>query len=59
MHISNISRNYGHLKSTRPVASKSKEERPGSRCGVCVGVLRNKMAVSRIGYGSNTFAFQL
>ena len=26
-----------HLKSTKPVAGKSKVVRPGSRCGICMG----------------------
>ena len=55
--ISNIRRSYGHLKWTRPVASKSKVARQGSRCGVCVGVSRNQMGVSRSRGCSNKFSF--
>ena len=34
----NISRNCGHLKSTRHVAGKSKVVRPGCRCRICTCV---------------------
>ena len=47
--VSNIS--YGLLNSTRPVAGQLKVVRPRSRCGICVGVWRNKMCVSRSGCG--------
>ena len=52
VHISNISLNYSHLKSTRPVASKSKVLRPGRGCDVHVGVSRNKTGVA-----SDVFCF--
>ena len=57
--ISNISLNYSQLKSTRPVASKSKVERPGSGCGVFVGVSRNKTGVSGSRRGFAVFLFLL
>ena len=38
LYVFQMCQNYSHLKSTRPVASKSKMVRPGSGCGVCVGV---------------------
>ena len=37
-HISNITWNYGHLKSTIPVAGKSKVVEAGSRHGICADV---------------------
>ena len=36
IHISSITQNYGHLKSIRPIAGKSKVVGPRSRCNVCV-----------------------
>ena len=54
VHISIKSQNYSHLKSTRPVARKSKVIRPGSGCGVCVGCPR-KRGMSGSGCGFETF----
>ena len=36
----NVSVNYGHLKSTRPVAGKSRVAMQGSGCDARVGVSR-------------------
>ena len=36
VQISNTTQNYGHLKSTRPVAGKSKVVKPENRCNVFV-----------------------
>ena len=57
VHISNISLNYSHLKSTRPLVSKSKVVRPGSGCDAYVGVSKIKMGVSRSGCGFGVFLF--
>ena len=52
---SNISWNYGHLKSTKCVAGKSNVVRPGSRYGLCGCV--EKKGVFGSGCGISIFLF--
>ena len=53
VHCSNTNKLWP-LKYTKPVSGKSKVGRPGSMCGVCVGVSRTKISVPESGCGETT-----